>query len=151
MANQNKIHLGPATENRPQTEDRIAGAAIAPGTIVEIDSSNEFVALTTARSVAGRRAYIASENFTQGRDVNDTNPADQSMIAYKLNPRELYAGLLLAGENVTQIDTPLKMSATAGVLDIGTPGTDHIVAYAKEVFNNTTSGAVRIAISPANV
>lgn len=149
MARHNRIDLGPASENLPQVQEALASAAIIPGTFVYLDASGEFAALTTALNVAGRQGYIASENYTQGRDVNDTNPADQSMIAQLPLERKRYAALLLAGQNVTAIDTPLTVSATAGVLEIGTPGTDRIVAYAREIFNNSGATNELIAIRPA--
>ena len=149
MARHNRIDLGPASENLPQVEEALASVAIIPGTYVYLDTSGEFAPLTTALNVAGRQGYIASENFVQGRDVNDTNPADQSMIAQYGLERKRYAALLLAGQNITVLDTPLTISATAGVLEIGTPGTDRIVAYAREVFNNSGATNELIAIRPA--
>lgn len=151
MARHNKIFLGPATENQSQTEEALADVAIAPGSFVVRNASNEFILATAALAVEGRELYVASENWAAGRQVDDDNPADQTMIAYKRNPRETLAALIANGQNVTQIDTPLTLSATAGVLEVGTVGTDHIVAYAREVFNNTSGNSELIAIRPATL
>lgn len=145
----NRIDLGPAEENLPQVSEALASVAITPGAWVYLNASGEYALLTSALNVAGRQGYIASENYTQGRDVNDANPADQSMIAHWPLERKRYAALLLAGQNVTALDTPLTLSATAGVLTIGTPGTDRIVAYARQIFNNTGPANQLIAIRPA--
>lgn len=147
----NKIHLGPACENRPQTEEALANVAIAPGSFVTKNAAGEFILATSALAVEGTEVYVASENFTAGQQVDDDNPADETMIAYKRNPREILAALLANGQNVTRTDTPLTVTGSAGQLAIGTVGTDHIVAYAREVFNNNTGSARLIAIRPATL
>ena len=151
MARHNKIHLGPACENRPQTEDALADVAITPGSFVTYNATNEFVLATAALAVEGRELYVASEGWTSGLQVDDDNPADQTMTAYKRNPKEILAALLVTGQNITQKDTPLALSTTAGQLRIGVVGTDHIVAYSREVFNNNTGSAQLIAIRPATL
>ncbi|AUR95650.1 hypothetical protein NVP1210O_28 [Vibrio phage 1.210.O._10N.222.52.C2] len=151
MARHNKIHLGPACENRPQTEDALADVAITPGSFVTYNATNEFVLATEALAVEGRELYVASENWFAGLQVDDDNPADQTMTAYKRNPKEILAALLITGQNITARDTALKVSATDGQLEIATVGTDHVVAYAREVFNNNTGSAQLIAIRPATL
>ena len=151
MARHNKIDLGPAYENCPQTEEGLASVSIAPGSIVTKDASNEFVLCTAALSAVGNEIYIADHNWAAGRNTDDANPADETMIAQLPLPRKQYAALLLTGNNVTRRDTPLAVSATAGVLRIGVPGTDPIVAYAREVFNNTSGSSQLIAVKPARL
>lgn len=151
MARHNLINLGPAQDNSPQTEEGLASVAIMPGSVVNKDSSNEFEPTTAALGVEGRQLYFADHNWVAGRNTDDANPADETMIALVPLPRQRYAALLLTGQNVTRVDTPLTLSATAGVLEIGTVGTDHIVAYAREVFNNTSGSSQLIAIKPATL
>lgn len=151
MARHNKIHLGPACEVRPQTEEGIADVAIAPGSFVIKDATEQFILATAALAIEGNELYVASENWAQGLQVDDDNIADQSMIAYKRNPREILAALVITGQNITKRDTPLAVSTTAGQLRIGTPGTDHIVAYSREVFNNASGSAQLVAIRPATL
>lgn len=151
MARHNKIDLGPAYENCPQTEEALADVAIAPGSYVIRSSTNaqEFILATAALAVEGNQLYIADHNWAAGRNTDDVNPADETMIAQLPLPRKQYAALLATGNNVTRRDTPLTLSSTAGVLEIGTVGTDHIVAYAREVFNNTSGSSQLIRIKPA--
>lgn len=155
MARHHKINLGPANENQPQTEEALADVAITPGAIVYRQTSGgqigQFALATAALAVDGRQLYIADHNYTAGRNTDDDNPADETMISQVPLPRMRYAALLLNGQNVTARDVPLKVSATAGVLDIGTVGTDHIVAYAREAYNNTTSNPQLIAVRWATV
>ncbi|AUR85531.1 hypothetical protein NVP1076O_26 [Vibrio phage 1.076.O._10N.286.51.B7] len=151
MARHNKIHLGPACENRPQTEDALADVAITPGSFVTYNATNEFILATAALAVQGTELYVASENWFAGLQVDDDNPADQTMTAYKRNPKEILAALLITGQNITARDTALKLSDTAGQLEVATVGTDHVVAYAREVFNNNTGSAQLIAIRPATL
>ncbi len=150
MARHNKIHLGPACENRPQTEEALATVAITPGTFV-YRVAGGFAPVTAALALAGRELYVASENWFAGLQVDDANAINQTMVAYKRNPREILAALLITAQNITAKDTPLAISATAGQLRIGVVGTDHIVAYSREVFNNNTGAAVLLAIRPATL
>lgn len=151
MARHNKIHLGPACEVRPQTEEALADVAITPGAFVAYNATNEFILATAAIAVEGRELYVASENWFAGLQVDDDNAADQTMVAYKRNPREILAALVITGQNITQRDTPLALSTTAGQLRIGVVGTDHIVAYSREVFNNNSGSAQLVAIRPATL
>ncbi len=151
MARHNKIHLGPACELRPQTEDGIAAVAITPGSFVIKNASSQFVLATAALAIEGNEVYVASENWFSGLQVDDDNIAGQTMTAYKRNPREILAALVVTGQNITKTDTPLAVSTTAGQLRIGVPGTDHIVAYSREVFNNSTGSAALVAIRPATI
>lgn len=148
MARHNTIDLGPAEENCPRTEEAIASAAIAPGTIVYRNTSNQFAAAGDAQDDQGFQLYIADHNFAAGRQIDDTNPANQTMIAQMPLPRKVYAALVATGQNVARIDTPLTVN-NAGQLIIGTPGTDRIHFYAREVFNNTTGSAQLVAVRPA--
>lgn len=150
MARHNKIHLGPACENRPQTEDALATVAITPGSFV-YRVAGGFALATAALAVEGRELYVASENWFAGLQVDDDNAVGETMTAYKRNPREILAALLVTGQNITAKDTPLAISTTAGQLRVGVVGTDHIVAYAREVFNNNTGSAALIAIRPATL
>ena len=149
MARPNNIYQGPAHENRPQVEEAPASVVISPGSIVYPDSSGEFAPLTATLNTQGRKYYIAAENFFAGRDVDDSNPAGETMPAYNPLPRQSYAALIATGQNVTRVDTPLTISSTAGVLEIGTPGTDRIVAYAREIYNNNSGSSQLIRIRPA--
>ncbi len=151
MSRHNKIHLGPAVENCPQTAEGLADVAITPGSFVLYSATNEFILATAALAVSGNELYVAAENFTAGLQVDDDNAADETMIAYERNPREILAGLLITGQNITKIGTPLALSATAGQLRIGVVGTDHIVAYSREIFNNNTGESQLIAIRPATL
>lgn len=148
MARHNTIDLGPAEENCPQTEEAIASAAIQPGTIVYLNTSSQFAVAGDAQDDQGFQLYIADKNFTAGRQISDNNPANQTMIAQLPLPRKRYAALLANGQNVQRKDTPLTVNNT-GQLIIGTPGTDRIHFYAREVFNNTSGSAQLIAVRPA--
>ena len=146
MNRHSKILLGPAKSTCPQTLDRLATADILPGTLVNI-ASDKFAAIAAANSKAGVQLYVASENWCNGSQVSDTNKANETMFAYRPMSGVIYAGLLKTGENVADLDTPLAISDTAGVFKVGTVGTDHIVAYAREIFNNTTGESQLISFS----
>lgn len=145
MARYNKIDLGPAIENCPQIEEGISAVAVTPGSITRFDAGAVVLA-SAADAVQGNQLYVADHQWCAGRDVDADTPAGETVLNHVPLNRKRYAALLLAGQNVLSVDTPLKVSATDGVLEIGTPGTDHIVAYSREAYNNTTGENQLIAI-----
>ena len=152
MARYNKIDLGPATENHPQTEEGTSAVAVTPGALVYKSAGTSTFALATAAiAIEGNQLYFADHQWCAGRDNDTATPIGETVIAHVPLPRKRYAALVATGQNITKVDTPLKVSATAGVLDIGTPGTDHIVAYSREVYNNTSGSAQLVAIRPATL
>lgn len=152
MGRYNKILLGPATENHPQVEEGTSAVAITPGSLVYKSAGTGTFALATAAiAIEGNQLYFADHQWCAGRQIDDATPIGETVMAYVPLPRQRYSALVANGQNITKVDTPLKVSATAGVLDIGTPGTDHIVAYSREVFNNTTGSAQLVQVRPATL
>lgn len=145
MARYNTINMGPAGE-QPQTQDAIASVAIKPGSVV-VRTSGSF-ALATAATTAGTRFYFADHNWAAGGDNDTNNAANETMIAQIPLPRSNYAALLANGQNVANVDTPLTFAAN-GELAIGTPGTDPIVAWSTEAYNNTSGESQLIAVRVA--
>lgn len=146
MARYNKIDLGPACENRPQTAEAIPTVAVAPGTITLVTGA--IATATNARQ--GDQLYIADHNWCAGRQIDDDNAADETMIMQLPLPRKKYAALLANGQNVTALDTPLKVGAS-GLLEIATLGTDYVSFRADEVYNNNTGSAQLIVVRPLTV
>ena len=149
MARLNKIYQGPAQDATPQTINAITAAAIAPGSVVFRNASGQMAAFATANGGEDIQLFIAQEAYTQGLNVDDDIPSGDTGTALRLEDDKMYAVLLLTGTNITAKGTPLAQSTTAGVLDIGTPGTDHIIAYAEEIYNNNTGSSQLVLVRPA--
>jgi hypothetical protein len=152
MGRYSKIHLGPARKNDPQVFEAEAGAAITPGCLIVL-SSGRF-ALAGAATVG--KVWLAQENYLLQRTV------DQAYTAYAAGPPEvvgdtvlglemqddcLYAARIANGVNITAVGTALTPGAN-GTLAIASTS-DLIVAYADEIFNNTTGATALIRIRPA--
>ena len=152
MGRYSKIHLGPARKNDPQVLEAEAGAAITPGCLVVL-SSGRFV-LAGAATVG--KVWLAQENYLLQRTV------DQAYTAYAAGPPEvvgdtvmglemqddcLYAARIANGVNITEVGTALTPGAN-GTLAVASTS-DLIVAYADEIFNNTTGATALIRIRPA--
>lgn len=146
MARYNKIDLGPACENRPQTEEVIAPAATTPGTVV----LRTGVAATGTNARQGDQLYIADHQWCAGRQIDDDTPSGETLIMQLPLPRKKYAALLANGQNVTAVDAPLKVGAS-GQLELATLGTDYVAFRADEVFNNNTGSAQLIVVRPVTV
>ena len=140
MARYGNICLGPADNKvSQQSKDDLATVAITPGSICTQGTAG-FALFGTDGGGAGVRLFIANYNYFRGLDSGDANPSGGTMEGLIPFDDGEYAVLIADGQNVTAINTPLT-AATGGALRIGTPGTDDILYYANEVFNNNTGGA----------
>lgn len=148
MARRNTIFAGPI-DYRPQTVEGAVSAASLPGTIVRNPADG---VLTVGAATAGAEAlyYILNEGHLDGLgDTLDTVVATNTTAeAFYIQERGNFNALLANGQNVTALDTPLTVN-TAGQLTIATVGTDYVVAYAKEVYNNNTGDPQLISIRKA--
>lgn len=153
MARYNRIHLGPARKNDPQVREAEAGAssAIKPGTFVVL-SSGRFV--NAAADTVGK-VWLAQENYLAMKGVDtaydpyvSASDRGDTVLGLELQDDTHYAAVIATGTNITAVGTPLKLAAS-GKLAIATPGTDNIVAFADEVFNNNTGSdqLIRIRVS----
>lgn len=155
MARYNRIHLGPARKNDPQVREAEAGASstIKPGTFVVL-SSGRFV--NAGASTVGK-VWLAQENYLAMKGVDDSYTAyaagppvvhGDTVLGLELQDDTQYAAVIATGTNITAVGTPLKL-ASGGKLAIATPGTDNIVAFADEVYNNNTGSdqLIRIRVS----
>ena len=153
MARYNRIHLGPARKNDPQVHEAEAGAAVKPGTFLVL-SSGRFV---NAGADTVGKLWLAQENYLAMKGVDDAYTAYAAgppvvhgdvVPGLELQDDTHYAAVIATGTNVTAVGTPLKL-ATGGKLAIATPGTDNIVAFADEVFNNNTGSdqLIRVRVS----
>lgn len=153
MARYNRIHLGPARKNDPQVHEAEAGEVIAPGSFIVL-SSGRFV-LAGADTVG--KVWLAQENYLAMKGVSNTYAAyaagppvvrGDRVLGLELQDDTHYAAIIPTSTNVSAVGTPLKLAAN-GKLAIATPGTDNIVAFADEVFNNNTGSdqLIRIRVS----
>lgn len=149
MARINKIRLGPVQRNCPQAEEAIMAADLAPGTIVYKNSNGKFAAFATEGEGEGVKLYVLNHSFASGGQIDDDVEADTTGIAEPLFSEDLLAMLVATGNNLNVADKPLAISATAGVLKIGVPGTDFIVGYAQEIYNNNTGSSQLVRVRPA--
>lgn len=148
MARYNKIFLGPSKKVCAPAREAKSAAAMPAGAVCAL-TSGAFVPATATTAVEGVKLYVMDAGYCSGYTTDDSVPIGDTLIGLHLVPTCSYAALLATGNNVAAVDTPLTMSATGGQLEIGTPGTDHIVAYADEVYNNASGSAQLIAIRPA--
>ena len=150
MARYNKINLGPAPENCPDSRDRLAAVAILPGSQVKLDANGKFALATAVDAEQGVQLYIANHNYFQGLQVDDANPADDTMQGLLPVPKGIYAALVADGVNITAVDFALKVGAN-GQLVAATVGTDHVQYRANEVYNNNTGSAQLVEVRPVTV
>lgn len=143
MARYNKIDLGPATENRPQTVEAVAQAATPAGSIVKATG-----AVATAADTSGVKLYIADHGWCNGLTTDDSVASGDTLIMQNPLPRKIYAALVATGTNITAKDFALKVGAD-GELVAATAGTDVVHFYANEVYNNDTGSAQLVQVRVA--
>lgn len=151
MARYSRIHLGPARKNDPQVREAEAGAAIVPGSFIVL-SSGRFV-LAGAATVG--KVWLAQENYLAQKGVDtaykpyvSASDRGDTVLGLELQDDTHYAAVIATGTNVSAVGTPLKL-ASGGKLAIATPGTDNIVAFSDEIYNNNTGSdqLIRIRVS----
>lgn len=126
MSRYNRINL----DGKSCTETRLVAADTAPGSVVFI-SSGKFAKYNTAGAV-NSRLYVLNVDYVQGKTADDLVLTDDSGVAdYAEEGREM--AVLVAATSELAKDTPLTTDL-AGVLKIGVPGTDTIVAYSQEAY-----------------
>ena len=150
MARLSRVFLGPAQRNCPQTRDRITAAAIAPGSLVFINSSNQFAVHATDGGGSGVRLYVMNYNYLGGGQIDDNVPSGDTGTAYERFEEDILAMPLAAGQNITAQDTALASNGD-GTLRVGVVGTDYIVGfYAEDApYNNNTGSAQLVAVRQA--
>lgn len=146
----NKIRLGPPQRNCPQPEEAIVTADTLPGTIVQKDATTgQFVSFATNGGGDGVKLYVLNHNFIGGGQIDDPVPAGDTGIGEQMFRENLLAALLSDAQDLDVLDKPLTPGVNPGELRVGIPGTDYIVAYGQEIYNNTTGSAQLVIIRPA--
>lgn len=143
MARFNKIYLGPVDKPLPQARELPASVALTPGTLVVVAAGK----FAPAGDDNEGKFWIVQDNYLQLKGVDANWAANDTAIGLELLDDRIYAGRIGTGANVTY-GTPLKHAAN-GRLAVATLGTDRVIAYADEVFNNTTGAEQLIKIRVA--
>jgi hypothetical protein len=141
MARYNRINLDGAAE----TENRQMAAAALPGSIVAIDANDHFAKFATDGAGEGVQLYVLGSDTLQGKRVTDAVDTGAIGIGNYMETGRSFAALVVAASALKH-DTPLAIGAAG--LRIGVVGTDHIVAYSKEIYTVGASAelvAVRAA------
>lgn len=145
MGRYNKIFRGPVEKDRPYAREAKADVALAPGTIVTLNTGGEWIAHDTA----GARGDFAvlNEDFL-GQQNTDTNIAANDVgVAYFPYPPYRFAALVATGNDITAVGTALASNGS-GVLAIATTGQE-ILFFAEEVYNNNTGSNQLVRVRPA--
>lgn len=125
--NYNRINV----DGKSVTETRVVAAAILPGTMVVIDSTDKF-AQVAANATPGRM-YIMNPAYHEGLTAADAVPVGTSGVAdYVENDREF--AVRIAGPANLKKDDPLTVES-GGRLKFATEATQVVVAYAQEPIN----------------
>ena len=146
MARFGKIFRGDVRINAAQVQEALMNAALAPGSIVTLNSSGAFI----AHNAAGERGahFVLSEDYL-GQNDTDTNVASgDRAVAYIPQPGEYFAALVADGNNITAVGTQLASNGS-GALAIATTGQE-VLFIAEEVYNNNTGSSQLVRVRPGN-
>lgn len=137
----NVIFVGCADGGMPTKAEALANAALAPGNILLLNSSNKFIKHATAGTAAGAGfVYVADLNMLD--KVTDAYAANDTVQAFQPKAGEYYNALVVAGA-VCVKDGALT-SDGAGRLKVATVGTDAVVCYADETVTPAADALVRV-------
>lgn len=109
-----------------KTETRRTAAALLPGTFADIDGNDEFAQITAPQG----RMYIIDAGHTQGLNVNEAIPADDSAIGNYWEEGREFAVRFAASTAIVK-DDPITVT-TGGLGLKGVEGTNRIIGYAQE-------------------
>jgi hypothetical protein len=130
----NVIRVAKATDNDPIKVEKPAAGAILPGHLLLANSSGQFKVHDGAN--AGGMVFVADLNMHDSEST--AYAAADTVQAYQPVSGEVYRVRAATGQALVKDITPLT-SAANGRLDIGTPGTDVIVAYAAETVTTSAN------------
>lgn len=144
MARYGTIFAGAIEKTQPQSIDRAVDVATAPGTIVTLNTDEEFIA-HASQGVRGSFFILSEGTLTQ--DDTDTDiPANGSAVGYYPDQGCFYYVLVETGTNVTNEVTQLTSNGS-GALEVATSG-DEVLFIAAETYNNTSGNNELVAVRP---
>ena len=144
MARYGTIFAGPEIKTQPPILERPVDVATAPGTIVTINGTGEFVAHAT-QGVRGSFFVLREGLLTQ--DDTDTNiPANGTGLGMYPYDDKFFYVLVETGTSVVNEVTQLTSNGS-GALEIATSG-DEVLFVAAETYNNTTGSNQLVAVRP---
>lgn len=130
----NVIRVAKATDNDPIKVEKPAAEAILPGNILLANSSDQFKKHDVANG--GGMLFVADLNMLDGQA--DAYAANDTVQAYQPVSGETYLVRAATGQALVKDITALT-STGAGRVDIGTVGTDVIIAYAGETVTTSAN------------
>lgn len=144
MARYGTIFAGSVQKTMPASVERLADVALAPGTIVTINATDEFIA-HAAQGVRGSFFILSESTIIQ--DDTDTNIAlGQTGIGYYPALDCFFNVLVETGTNMTAEVTLLTSNGT-GALEVATTG-DEVLFVAAETYNNNTGSNQLVTVRP---
>jgi delta-aminolevulinic acid dehydratase/porphobilinogen synthase len=130
----NVIRVAKATDNDPIKVEKPAVEAILPGNILLANSSGQFKKHDVANG--GGMLFVADVNMLDG--VAEAYAINDTVQAYQPVSGETYLVRAATGQALVKDITALT-STGAGRVDIGTVGTDVIIAYAAETVTTSAN------------
>lgn len=143
MARYNKIFAGPTSENTPQVHEATSAVAVKPGRVV-VNSGSAFA---LAGATTKGRMFVVAENYLAMKDVDTDYAIGETIMAYELLDEQVFRARLATGENASAVGIELSAAAN-GELQIAA-ATEFVVAFAGEVYNNTSGSGQLINIRAA--
>lgn len=139
MARYSKIYAGPVSELLPQVMEKQAAVDILPGSILAVNSSDEFELHGTA---GARGTYlVAQENYLKLEGADDTVPAGDTVIGIRPLDEQFFHVRVAAGTYV-QGNTQLA-SAGDGTLAAATTGQE-VLFYSEESVTLAVADLLRV-------
>lgn len=144
MARYQTIFAGPVENTMPASEERTLAAALTPGSLVEINTANEFI--VHAMQGVRNSFYILSENKLEQEDVETDIPAGVTGVAYYPDQQCFFYVRVEGGSNLIRGST-LLTSDGLGALEIAGQG-DAVLFVAEETYNVPSGTPQLVAVRP---
>jgi hypothetical protein len=119
----------------------IAKVALLPGSFAVLDATGEFIQATAPV----KPLYIVNVDDKQGEDILTAVVATESATCDFVEQGRQFAALVKAA-TACVLDTPLKLSATLGILEKATAPEDVVVAYSMEIYTTPAGAATHVRV-----
>ena len=139
MANTNQV-LQKYHGQKPEAFNRRASAAIKPGTICYVNSSNQYAKAGTGN--AKDLLYIAAEQQYLGADVDDAWTSGDSTIAFEIRPERTFLARMAAG--TYGVNAKLTVNANGQFAAAGAD--DEVIGYHDSATSETATADSRLFV-----
>ena len=146
MARYNTVFAGPIENTQPASIERPLNAAIAPGTLVTINASGNFIP-HASQGVRGSFFILSENTLEQQYDIEQTVAAGVSGIGYYPD-QQCFFHALVEQSAACVAEVTLLTSNGSGVLEVAASDDEVLFVAAETHTVRSSGGAEHVLVRP---